>query len=188
MSEDDRTRWNERYASGQFDLRPNARLQALAHHLPRAGRCLDLACGAGRNSLFLAERGLAVDAWDVSDAGLAVLADELARRAAAGQRLAVETRRVDLDQAPLPRAAYDLVVVTYFLMRERLADIGAAVRPGGLLFYDTYLDAGPGARHRPAHKLQPGELGGAFAGWEQLHLQENPERGMVTLLARKPTS
>lgn len=177
--------WDEKYAREPYDFTPNRRLTALAAHLPPPGRALDVACGGGRNTLWLAAQGWAVDAWDRSAAGLGLL------RAALPPHLAprVHVRQVDLE-APdlhLPRAHWDLVVVSLFLHRPLLPQLAAAVAPGGCLFYSTYLDAGPGARHRPAFKLQPGELAAAFPppAWVHRHYAEDEEAGIATLLAAK---
>ena len=67
MSEADRKRWNERYKAGAYGQRthPSALLATMVEQwLPVRGgaRALDLACGAGRNALYLAEQGYQVDA------------------------------------------------------------------------------------------------------------------------------
>jgi tellurite methyltransferase len=70
MTEADRERWNQRYRDGAYDFRPADWLLAHSSWLKPATegvRALDLACGAGRNSLHLASLGYAVDAWDISD-------------------------------------------------------------------------------------------------------------------------
>ncbi len=80
MSEADRAKWDARYAAGAFSSRPHPSefLRANLALCP-AGRALDIACGAGRNALFLARQGWSVDAIDISQAGL-----DRARSAASG--------------------------------------------------------------------------------------------------------
>lgn len=189
MSEQDRRRWNERYATGRHDLRPAASLVALAPRLqpPPGARALDLACGVGRNALFLAELGYHVDAWDISDTALAALEAELRRRAAAGQPLAVTTRQVDLDTAELPAAAYDLVLDYYFLDRRLFPVMAAALRPGGLLLCETFLDSARGREHiaNPAYLLERGELPRAFADLQVVEYVEDEAAGIARLLARR---
>src|SRR5438128_6186526 len=100
MSEADRERWNQRYRDGGYELRPADWRLALGARLKPArhgARALDLACGAGRNSLHLATLGYVVDAWDISDVALGLLRDELERRLADGSRPEVHPRQVDLD-------------------------------------------------------------------------------------------
>lgn len=182
-----REMWNRKYSTEPYTYEPNRRLTALAHLLPGPGRALDLACGGGRNTLWLAERGWAVDAWDLSDVGLELLRVALAGRPELAAR--VQIRQVDIE-APgftLPPAQWDLIVVSLFLHRPLFPHLAAAVKPGGYLFHSIYLDAGPGARHRPEHKLQPGELAAAFAppAWIRSFYAEDPAAGNVTMLARK---
>ena len=71
MSNTDREKWNERYTSGAYAARthPTQLLADWIDQLPR-GRALDVACGAGRNALYLAEHGYAVDAVDISSVAL----------------------------------------------------------------------------------------------------------------------
>lgn len=185
-------RWNRRYAAGEFSRLPSPRLVELSHLLPHATsrppgrplRALDLACGAGRNTLYLLSLGYEVDAWDVSDEGLRILREEVP----AGNRDRLRTRQVDLEAGPvdIPPQAYDLVVVTLYLHRPLLPHIRRAVRPGGVVFYHSFYAAGPGLRHRPDHTLRPGELLDTFRDWEVLHYGEDAVRGLATLVARRP--
>ncbi len=190
MAEQDRARWNERYAGQVYDFTPAASLVALGPRL-RPGRpdarALDLACGGGRNALYLATLGYRVDAWDISDMALDLLRAELDRRAAAGESLAVRPREVDLNTADLPPAAYDLVLDYYFLDRSLFPALAAAPRPGGLVLIETFLESGRGREHvaNPAHRLAPGELARAFAGLETLEYVEDADEGVVRLLARR---
>ena len=138
-TEQDRRRWNARYASRPNRSEPADSLIELAPLLrpPRPGaRALDLACGTGRNALFLAELGYDVDAWDISDLALAALETELGRRATTGRQLSVTTRRVDLaghgpDDGPrLPPDTYDLLIDYYYLDRSLFPSLAASLRPG----------------------------------------------------------
>jgi tellurite methyltransferase len=97
---------------------------------------LDVACGKGRNALFLARKGFAVTGLDRDAGGLAD-----ARAQAEAKHLSVTLREQDLeaDGATLPEAAFGLVCVFYFLHRPLLAAIAGAVRPGGFLAYETFL-------------------------------------------------
>lgn len=185
MSEADRDRWNRRYAAGEYDMIPNPRLVAMLSGRLQPGMvALDLPCGAGRNAIWLARQGLAVHAWDISDTALAIL-----RAEAEQEGLAVEARELDLDTTPLPREQFDLVVSTYFLHRPILLPMLESLKPGGLLFIDTFIDSAKRASIRPAFKLEPGEMGQIFTGMaEILHLSEDPIDGRVILLARRPAT
>lgn len=180
MSEADKERWNERYAAGEYDLTPNPRLVALLTGRILPGiTALDLACGAGRNALWLAGQGATVEGWDISDRALAVLEAEAAARG-----LPVQTRLVDLDEEPLPEGRFDLVVGAHFLHRPLLLPMLRALKPGGLLFLDIFLDSPKRAAVKPAYRLDPGELARVYGGTaEILHLYEDVPDGRVTMLA-----
>lgn len=114
-----------------------------AHLLPNSGRALDLACGLGGNALFMANRGLQVEAWDKSRVAIAKL-DFFARRLG----LSVETQVTDVESRNWPEQAFDVVVVSRFLVRSLCARISAALKPEGVLFYQTFVrakvsDSGP---------------------------------------------
>jgi tellurite methyltransferase len=158
----DRARlWDERYRASETVPSPARILSDWSHLLPERGRALDLACGLGGNALWLAERGLEVCAWDLSPVAIARLA-ELARDR--GLVLATEVR--DLTARPPEPGSFDLIVVSNFLDRTLAPAIAAALRPGGLLYYQTFNRECASARGptNPVYRLAPNELLGLFAG------------------------
>lgn len=158
--------------------------------LPREGRALDLACGAGRNALALAERGLRVLAVDLSVEGL-----RLAARRARERALPVQPVLADLRRFAVRPGSVRVVVNTRFLCRETFALIREALAPGGLVLFETFhadeLDV-LGGDIRRDFVLEPGELRAAFRGLEILLHEEGVfrrpegERGLARLVARKP--
>ena len=145
----DRERWNAKHSSVQVggseprpwlvdhrELLVDGQGERRAVDAAKPGRrALDVACGRGREALYLAEAGFEVDALDVSD----VVVDALA--VTAGERgLPVHARRVDLAASPeeVTPGAYDVVIGFYFLQRPLLPVLAAALAPGGLLFYETF--------------------------------------------------
>jgi tellurite methyltransferase len=194
MAEADRQRWNARYRGEEYDFTPAEWLRELEPELREhwaGARALDLACGGGRNALYLAELGYTVDAWDVSDVGLDLLRGELARRAAAGQSLRVMPRRVNLETASLPAGSYDLILDAHYLERSLFPKMKRALRPGGLVIVHTFLSVPGGAiterLRNPAYALQPGELVSAFGDLEILQLIEDANTETAHLLARRRT-
>lgn len=187
MAEADRSRWNQRYISGDFSREPSRRMVALLSGRIRPGMvALDLACGAGWNSLWLARQGLEVHAWDISEAGLAILRQQAERE---GLTPRLHLRLIDLDHVELPREQYDVVVDNNFLHRPLLIPMLESLKPGGLLFINNFMDAPKRAIIRPAHKLDPGELARVYSERaEILHLQEDPVEGRATMLARRPVT
>jgi SAM-dependent methyltransferase len=129
-----RERWNRRWAGERANAAttPSAFLIAETETLP-PGRALDLACGAGRNAVWLARRGWRVTGVDFSDVAL-----QAARGLAASAGVDVEWVEADAVTWPAESRAYDLVAVMYLQLpaaerRAALARAAAAVRPGGTL-------------------------------------------------------
>jgi SAM-dependent methyltransferase len=196
MAANDREHWNQRYQQDGYDFAPATWLTALEAAIrPRrpGSRALDLASGVGRHALWLAQLGYRVDAWDISDVARDLLRAELNRRAIAGQPLAVEFHRVDLEHAPYPPAAFDLILDAHYLERALFASLCRALRPGGLLIVHTFLytPGGPTTARlsNPAYALQPGELQRTFGNdLEILDHSENPRTEEAHLLARRPNA
>jgi SAM-dependent methyltransferase len=127
-----RERWNERYAGADllWSSTPNRFLVAETEGLP-PGRGLDLACGEGRNAVWLAERGWRVTGVDFAEAALAKAAE-----LAAGRDVELELVHADLLDWVPPARAYDLVAVLYLQLpagerRLVLGRAAEAVAPGG---------------------------------------------------------
>src|SRR5262249_26485501 len=152
---------------------------------------LDVACGTGRDAVFLAMEGFDVDAWDVD-------AEALARARALAERHGVTLRTavVDLESSPppaIPESAFALVACFRYLHRPLFPLLARAPQPGGALVYETYRQGQQrfGRPRRPRFLLETGELREAFArlGLE-IHddAEPSPAGGPWTarLLARRP--
>lgn len=158
-----RERWNKRWAGerAEASVEPSAFLVTeVGALLP--GRALDLACGAGRNAVWLARRGWRVTAVDFSEVAL-----RAARELAAAASVSVEWLEEDVVQwTPFPRA-FDLVTVLYLQVpaaqrRIALSRAAAAVRPGGTLLvlgHDLLnLAAGAGGPSQAAVLFTPDDV------------------------------
>jgi tellurite methyltransferase len=167
-----------------------------------AGAALDLACGRGRNPLFLAEHGRHVTAVDWSGAALDILEERAkalkipVRRiprideAKQAARAGIDLLQADLEEVTLPANRYSLILCVRYLQRSLFPQISRALRPGGMLLFETYtkaqLDFSGGPRD-PAHLLNPGELRRAFPELEVVFYRElRAEQGIASLAARKP--
>lgn len=120
--------------------------------IPAGGEVLDLACGPGRHSRWLAALGYAVEAVDRDAEALAGL------EGIAG----VRTRCADLESGPWPYGGRSFagIVVTNFLWRPLMPQLLSALGPGGVLIYETFMVGNELFRQpsNPAYLLRPGEL------------------------------
>jgi len=127
-------KWDHRYAMSEATPRAAQVLQENRHLLPASGDALDLACGLGANALLLAQAGLTVQAWDLSSVAIDAL-----RSRVTTECLPVQAAVRDVEEQPPMPASFDVIVVSYFLQRALAPALCAALRPDGLLFYQTFV-------------------------------------------------
>lgn len=186
MADDWNKIWQER---ANTDLHPDPWLRKVLPLLPPAGRVLDLACGRGRNALFLAEGGYAVTAVDASGEALGQLGSEAQRRG-----LRIDRLQQDLETDPrLVLDPFDVVIQFFYLQRSLIPEMQRLVKPGGIAVMRTFSRAGnfPGGPGNPAFSLDPGELPALFAGWQVLLHEEGLDEahrggGLAGIVARRP--
>lgn len=171
MSVADRTKWDARYAQGAYAERRHP--SAFLHdHIDGTGcgAALDVACGMGRNALFLAAHGFSVDAVDISAVGL-----ERAAQAAQEQNLQVNWQCQDLLETPqFARLDYQLIIMFRFVAPMLLKKLPALLAPGGYLMVEQHLVwerpvVGPESSR---FRVQPGELALALPGLRVLEHSE----------------
>ena len=147
---------------------------------------LDLACGAGRHAVELAQAGFQATAVDFSSEGLS-----RARALARKHKVSIERLEKDLEaeEADLGEAAYDLVVVFFYLHRPLFSALRRCLRRGGLIVYKTYsVDQllYPGRPRHRAVMLEHNELLKVCAGFRVLRYEEEWEgKGTAALIAQK---
>ncbi len=171
---DDRSRWNLRYQNEVGDG-PSRVLTAAQQHFPlletARPTALDLAGGAGRHSIWLAQQGFACTLLDVSDLGLDLAAQ---RAEAAGVEIRCIQR--DLLESGLPRGRWDFVLCCLFLHRPMLASVADLLNPGGLFVLIQPTRSNLQRFRRPPARflLDDGELPGLIeaAGLEIRHYRE----------------
>lgn len=187
---EDRERWDRRHREGVLDFEPNRFLRENIGLLP-PGDALDLACGNGRNSLFLAERGYRVTAVDISPEGIS----QCIRRAR-GRGLKVNAVVADLERFAIPEGRFDLIVDLYYLQRSLIPQIKTGLRPGGMVLFETFTvdQAGIGHPSNPDYLLKHNELLKRFRDFRILFYREtlvgghaaDAETATASLIARKP--
>ena len=179
-----REHWDERYATEELIWKAEANrflveeLDALA-----PGTALDVACGEGRNAVWLASKGWRVTGVDFSHAGLAK-----AQRLATDRGVEVTWVEADVVEWQAPTASFDLVVVMYLHLHaeqrhQALAHAAAALAPGGVLLvvgHDTSnLLKGTGGPQDPAVLFGPEEIVEDLSGL-QIERAEQVKRTVVT--------
>lgn len=186
-----RQKWERRYANlpPKANLRPTEFVAACLPQLPTRGRALDIAAGSGRHTIALAQRGLQVDALDISWYGLRYCQQHISIDPALRERINLIV--ADIERPWLPRRDYEAILVSFFLYRPLFDLIKERLLPGGWLIYETFLadpKNHPNQREvRPEFRLQSGELGAAFSNFKILFYDEGDHTDRVTaqLLARK---
>lgn len=171
-------KWDERYKASEAGAGQPARvLSDYAHLLPRSGEALDLACGLGANALFLASRGLVTHAWDISNVAIAKLQAYADRKG-----LPLHGRIHDAIGAPPASGSLDVIVMAHFLERSLSSHLVNALRPGGLLFFQTFTRTfvNPAGPSQEVFRLAENELLGMFPGLRVLAYREEGTVGDTT--------
>jgi len=171
-----KAKWNERYRAATAGGQATQVLKENLHLLPDHGCALDLACGLGGNAILLAQQGLKVDAWDIADVPIAALQDVALKR-----QLSIQAEVRDVEAYPPEPETFDVVVVSYFLDRNIIPALIHALKPGGLIYYQTFTrqrvsDRGP---RRAEFRLEDQELLHLFSGLQVLFYREEGRIGDV---------
>jgi tellurite methyltransferase len=189
-------KWEKRYQSSVTDAENKYPLAAEVlrnnqHLLPESGSALDLACGLGANAVCLAEHGLTTSAWDISSSALEQLATH-----AKQHNLHIITEERDVTVNPPEANSFDVIVVSRFLDRNLMPHIKNAIKPKGLIFYQTFTKekANKSGPSNPDFLLDKNELLNYFHDWQILFYREggisgNTElgfRNQAMLVAEKP--
>lgn len=179
MALEDKERWDRKYRENESPNEPVAIVKKYAKLSP-GRQVLDIACGMGRNSKFLASEGFKVDALDISPIALSHLENFPN----------IHTKEVDFDSYVLPKEKYDLIVCTYFLKRSLFIPMIEALKPNGIIIMETFLynPHNENAPSNPAFLLNEGELEGVFDDrCELLHIREYEDvdpKGCKTMKAQ----
>lgn len=195
-SDKERERWNQKYreavgtnaASTPDPLLVRAFSEYILPEFPEGGSAIDLAGGAGRHAIWLAQRGWEVTIIDISETGI-----ERARQNAGPLTSHIHFVVDDLTHFKAAQtqfdAAFDVVMVFFYLERSIFSEILRAMRPGGLLIYKTYSSPPlvmPRGPKNPEHLLRPREILQLTCGLRTLHYREEvSESAVAELVARR---
>ncbi len=162
--------WNERYRDREEINADPAPLLVRAAAELAPGRALDLACGAGRNAVWLASRGWEVVAIDGASEAIRIVREHDA---------AIDARVMDLENGealPFGDESFDLVAILYYLHRPLFAEARRVVKRGGLVV--------SAAKMRGTYRIAPGELARTFPDFEIVHASEGE---IAEIVARRIT-
>ena len=164
MAQKDKEKWDSKHLTAPIPDRPIELITNYAK-FSEGKQALDIACGMGRHSKYLASEGFEVDALDISSTAIESL-----------QSLEhIRAKEVDFDTYILEENKYDLIVCTYFLQRSLFPQIEKALKEGGIFIYETYLYH-PDNDKIPSNRtflLKEGELELTFDDrYDLLHIRE----------------
>ena len=180
---EDKERWNKRHV--EKPMRHNVE-PVLEKYIDKAsvGTALDIACGVGRNTHFIADKGFEVDAVDFSDYALSQVQEN--------DR--IKKIEVDLDTYNLEVNKYDLIININYLSRRLFPQIKEALKRGGIVIFETFIVAHGDFNNpaNPEYLLRTNELLHAFVGLDIIYYEEKDDinlRGekirVASLVAKK---
>ena len=153
MAVEDKQKWNKKYQNNPISDKPVKLITDFAK-LATGTKALDVACGMGRHSKYLASLGFDVDALDISSVAIETL-----------QNIPnIHPKEVDFDTYILPKNRYDLIVCIFFLKRELFPQMIDALNKDGILIYETFVYH-PDNQQVPSQRsylLEEGELEHTF--------------------------
>ena len=164
MAQKDKEKWDVKHLHAPIPDKP---IDLIVEYAPlaKSKAALDIACGMGRHSRYLASKGFEVDALDISSTAI---------NSFQGLKN-INAKEVDFDNYLLEENKYDLIVCTYFLERSLFPQIAKALKDSGLFIYETYMYH-PDNTKVPSNKsflLEQGELKATFEkDFELIHLEE----------------
>lgn len=180
--------WNAKYTIGAYasSKNPGRLLIELFPLLPR-GKALDIACGEGRNAIFLAKNGYNVDAIDISD-----IAIERGKKTAEKDGIKTNFIQADLENYQIPAETYDLIVNFNYLQRTLIPAIKNGLKKDGVVLFEAFTleQQAIGPPKNPEFLLKPNELLKLFG---DLHIfyyregifEEERRKAVASLAGRK---
>jgi SAM-dependent methyltransferase len=164
---EDKKKWNEKYLKNPKQEQTSQLLEKYID-LAHIGKALDIACGTGRNTNFLHTKGFEIDAVDISEYALNQILDSPT----------INTIDTDLDKYHIAPSKYDLIVNINYLNRRLVSQIKDALKPGGILVFETFMLA-HGDFRLPTmnldYLLRKNELLHSFIGLDIIYYEEKIE-------------
>lgn len=154
MAQEDKVKWNKKYQDTQAltkDRNPCKKLPIATKYIKK-GKALDVACGTGRNSIYLSSMDFKIDAIDISEVAIGILDEKDIQN--------INTKVVDLDGYIPEKECYDLIVMSNFLDRELITHLKNSLKKDGILVIETYMhhEINTKKSSNPDFLLKQGEL------------------------------
>ncbi|MDY0232801.1 MAG: methyltransferase domain-containing protein [Sulfurimonas sp.] len=182
---EDKKRWNEKYSQNEAQGEVSAIVEKYLGHA-NIGIALDVACGTGRNTDFLAKKGFEVDAVDISNVALEKVS----------KLPTINKIEADLDKYNIAPNKYDLIVNVNYLNRRIVSQMKDGLKAGGVVIFETYLLA-HGDFKIPTmnldYLLRKNELLHSFIALEVIYYEERIDTNskgervkVASIVAKKP--
>lgn len=183
---DIRQKWNSKYENKLTNMEPpvpNERLMQVAPSL-HGGAAIDIACGLGGNSTFLASNGYEVTAVDISEVAINYVKEQADRNGFQINAIANDLSNTD---SPLFQESYDLAVITYYLDRNIFTKVKDMVKNKGFFFMETFYRTSGDKKQAVSekYKLESNELLKEFIDWKIIYFEENEQEGRQTIFCQK---
>lgn len=184
----DKLFWDKRYETEVFiyGREPVEFLREHINTLPK-GKALDVAMGEGRNAVFLAKNGFEVDGCDISEVAI-----KKAQKLAEENNVNIHAFIADLETYKLPKDTYDVIVCFYYLQRDLIPQIKEALKPGGMIMYETYTienaERGFDGPKNKDYLLKSNELLNLFIDFKIIYYRElviDNKKAVASLIAKK---
>jgi len=168
MAHEDKIKWDNKYLNNANLLEKRPPSKILKEYISNApsNNALDLACGSGRNSIFLAQNGFSVDSIDISTIAL----DHLKNLSA---NLDINPLLADLDSFT-PDKSYDLILMINFLDRDLIKRAKEWLNKDAIFIVETYMrdKANQKQNSNPDFLLKSGELKEIFKEFDIIEYRE----------------
>lgn len=167
---DDKTRWNTKHQNIPMPMDPSAIVIKYVNQTVNS-KALDIACGIGRNTHYLAKLGYEIDAVDISDYALSQIE----------KSKMIHTIETDLTKYSIGPNSYDLILNINYLERKLFPSIMAGLKYGGILIFQTFITAHEEGYHNPSNPdflLQSNELPTKFSDLTTLFYEERDDQNM----------
>lgn len=161
---EDKERWNKKFQ--EYPMPDNV-TPIVEKYIDNAnvGEALDVACGTGRNTHFLALKGFKVDAVDISDFALSKVKN----------KSTINKIDTDLDKYNIMPNKYDVIVNTNYLNRRLTSQMKDGLKSGGLIIFETFILAHGEFMHETMnldYLLRKNELLHSFIGLDVIYYEE----------------